>query len=358
MKLKALSLVLILCSVSLFGCSSNGHQPSSGGPTSEINDETYTIKFISNDALIKQVDNAKYGEYIDIPKVESEKPRQKCIGWTDISEKEFLSGKVKVYETDATYYARWNEAFGTDKVYDLPRVKSGEDIVIDGIKDEAYIDASPVLINTVSDGATNNTATAYFLWDESNIYALFEVNDETYIPFASNELQQVDALEYFIDLLHSDIYAEDGYTTGWGKPYRGEPGPMCEAQFAIGAGVSFPKDGKRYGPGSQFGYAWLSNAAKETGKTVGTTYKTANGYNVEYLIDCTDSHIPIELRPHLNQEIGMGVNIYDHKVDDKVDGIISLEEINIEMDETPKRLSNFRLIKNPREDKDISIASP
>jgi hypothetical protein len=78
---------------------------------------------------------------------------------------------------------------------------------------------------------------------------------------------------------------------------------------------------------------------------------------VEYLIDCTDTHIPTELRPHLNQEIGMGINIYDHKADENIDGVISLEEINFEMEETPKRLSNFRLIKNPREDKDVLTAT-
>ena len=369
MKLKIVSL-FVFSSFVISGCSledlmfwkKKNNQPeqqeeSSEEPQSEDKDQTYTIKFISNDVLIKQVDNAKYGEYIDIPVLESEDSRQQCIGWSGISEKEFLSGKIKVYETDATYYAKWNEMFGTETIYDVPRIKSGEDVVIDGLKDEAYSDAAPVVLNTISQGETNTTATAYFIWDESNIYALFEVDDETYIPFDNNELQQVDSLEYFIDLLHSDIYAEDGYTTGWGQPYRGEPGPMCEAQFAIGAGVSFPKDGKRYGAGSEFGYSWLSHAARESGKTVGTTYKTENGYNVEYLIDCTDTHIPTELRPHINQEIGMGVNIYDHKVDENVDGVISLEKINIEMEETPKRLSNFRLIKNPREDKDILTAT-
>ena len=361
MKYKVFS--LLLASLFLLSCSNNESptdtSTSSSTSSPSLDDETYTIEFIANDEVVKKVENAKYGDYIDIPEVSSPLPRHILAGWDGISKAEQEAGKVMVYQTDATYTAMFKERFGTENVFDIPRIKSTESISIDGTKDSAYNDVTPIEIVNVSEGETNVSANAYFLWDESNLYALFEIEDDTKVDYVNSiqKLADVDSLELFLDLLHDDYLAIDGYTEGWGQKYRGEPGPMCEGQFAIARGVSFPKNNKRCGGGSEFRFeGWLSFAANDSGNTLATTKQTANGYNVEYRIDCTNQYVPIELRPHLDQEIGLGINIFDDADVSNLNGVISLEEINRSMKLSPKKLSRFHLISNPDEPEIIFTA--
>ena len=361
MKYKVFS--LLLASLFLISCSnsetSSTTSTSSSTSSPSLDDETYTIEFVANGEVVKKVENAKYGDYIDIPEVSSPLPRHILAGWDGISKAEQEAGKVMVYQTDATYIASFKERFGTENVFDIPRIKSTESIAVDGTKDSAYNDVTPIQINDLSEGETNVSANAYFLWDESNLYALFEVEDSSIADYSSSikKLNNVDSLELFLDLLHDDYLAIDGYTEGWGQKYRGEPGPMCEGQFAIARGVAFPKNNKRCGGGSEFRFeGWLSFAANESGTTLATTKQTLNGYNVEYRIDCTNQYVPVELRPHLDQEIGIGINIFDNEVASSLNGVISLEEINRSMEISPKRLSRFHLVSNPDEPEIIFTA--
>ena len=359
MKYKVFS--LLLASLFLISCSNSETSTSTSTSSSSpsLDDETYTIEFVANGEVVKKVENAKYGDYIDIPEVSSPLPRHILAGWDGISKAEQETGKVMVYQTDATYVASFKERFGTENVFDIPRIKSTESIAIDGTKDSAYNDVAPIQINDLSEGETSVSANAYFLWDESNLYALIEVEDSSIVDYSSsiNKLNSVDSLELFLDLLHDDYLAVDGYTEGWGQKYRGEPGPMCEGQFAIARGVSFPKNNKRCGGGSEFRFeGWLSFAANESGTTLATTKQTLNGYNVEYRIDCTNQYVPVELRPHLDQEIGIGINIFDNEVISSLNGVISLEEINRSMEISPKRLSRFHLVSNPGEPEIIFTA--
>ena len=359
------SLIMSACSTktNINSSSSNSSESTSTSLSSSVIEETYTIQFISKDEVVYEVNDAHYGDYIDIPVLsDEENPRNINTGWIGISDDELAAGKVMVYESDATYIAIWNERFGTNEVYNATRIKLGESITIDGVKDSSYEDCSPVLINQKSEESITTNAKAYFMWDENCIYAFLEVEDEHYVPYADGaSLHGVDSIDLFIDLLHNDSLAEFGYTTGWGKPYRGEPGPMCEGWFTISAGADYPKGEVRYGNDSMFRFeGWLSNAAKDSGVTVGTTKKTEKGYNVEYVIDCTNPKVPSDLLPHLNQEIGLGINIFDKEDNSNINvdsnRTTSMEEINTSMKETPKRLSNIKLVANPRENYDVLYA--
>lgn len=318
----------------------------------EPGDETYTITFVSEGNIVKTYENVSFGTYVEIPEVTHSSERYYLDSWSGIDEEDFKLGKVMAYESDATYFAKWVERFGTENVYESMQRKFDNEIVVDGLKDEAYEQATAIPISNVSYGQSDTSANAYIMWDESYLYFLLEVNDSTYTPYTSGNISDFDVVSIYFDLLHDDYLAVENYSTGWGQPYRGEPGPMCEAMFKIAAGVNYPQGESRYGNGSEFGFnGWLSNAAKESGVTVGTTCTTETGYNVEYRIDCTNTKIPTNLRLHKEQEIGIGINIYDR--DGNTTNIISLEEVNKDMDISPKKLSNFKLIPNPLQDKTI-----
>ncbi|MCR4911324.1 MAG: hypothetical protein K5925_02210 [Bacilli bacterium] len=345
-----------LLSISLFSCynfttsSSESSWIDSGGW--EPSGDTYTITFISEDNIVKTYENISYGQYVEIPEVEHSSERYSLKGWSGIDDEDFKSGKVMVYESDATYIAKWSEKFGTETIYEAMQRKYDMDIEIDGVKDEAYNQATAIPVSIVTSNETETTANAYAMWDETYLYLLVEVNDATYNPYTSGEINDFDSVNIFMDILHNDSLAIENYSTGWGGNYRGEPGPMCEGWFRIGAGVSFPQGDSNYGDGSDFGWdGWLSFAARESGTTVGTTYKTDNGYNVEYRIDCTNENVPTELHLHEGQEIGIGINVYDKG--DESSSVVCLEDINQDMAITPKRLSNFKLIPNPLQDKII-----
>lgn len=319
-------------------------------------DETYTVTFISEDSVVQTYENLTFGTYVDIPQVQPSSDRLLFKGWTDIDDEDLEAGKVMVYESDAIYYAKWSERFGTTTVFEAMQRKIDNEIVVDGQKDVAYTQATPIEVNTVSNGSTDATAKAYVMWDEFSIYILVEVKDATYNPYSSGNINDSDSVNIYIDLLHDDKYAVENYSTGWGGSYRGEPGPMCEGLFKIGAGVSYPNEDARYGHGSEFLFdGWLSNAAKEGGQTVGTTCKTDVGYNVEYRIDCTNENIPNELRGHIGHEIGIGINVFDKGTN--ATSLVCLEDINKDMNLGPKKLSNFVLVANPLQDKNIYPAT-
>ncbi len=368
---------LLLFSLLLMGCGKKSgggqHSTLSSSSESEVSlpssidssvEETYLIQFVSKGEVVYSVENAHYGDYIDIPVIEAkEGARETLSGWLGISDEEMAMGKVMVYESDATYTAIWKERFGTETVFGAPRLKIGESIALDGERDDAYLDCHPIAIEAKNGDDVAAKAKAYLMWDESNIYSFIEVEDPTYVPHQEGySLHGTDSLDLFIDLLHSDELAEFGYEEGWGGIYRGEPGPMCEGWFTIKAGAEYPKGEVRYGNDSIFWFeGWLSNAAKESGNTVGTTVQTAKGYNVEYRIDCTNPRVPVELQPHLNQEIGLGINVFDQEdsggITQNTEKMVSMEAINGEMKKTPKRLSNIQLIANPRDNYEIINAT-
>ena len=365
---------LLLFSLLLVGCgkksggstlfSSETEPVSSSSVDSSIEEETYVIQFVSKGEVVYSVEDAHYGDYIDIPVIEAEEgARETLSGWLGISDEEMAMGKVMVYESDATYTALWKERFGTESVFSATRLKIGESVSLDGEKDDSYLDCKPIAIEAKNGDDVSIKAKAYLMWDESNIYSFIEVEDPTYVAHQEgSSLHGVDSLDLFIDLLHNDELADFGYTEGWGGVYRGEPGPMCEGWFTIKAGATYPKGLVRYGNDSIFRFeGWLSNAAKDSGNTVGTTLQTPNGYNVEYVIDCTNPRVPVELQPHLNQEIGLGINVFDKEDSGDITRdsgkMVSIEAINAEMEKTPKRLSNVQLVANPRDNYEIINAT-
>ncbi|MCR4561695.1 MAG: hypothetical protein K5694_00610 [Bacilli bacterium] len=333
--------------------SSESIDPGSGWQPGE---GTYTITFISEGEVVAIYENLPFGAYVDIPEVTHSSDRYYLEGWDGIDEEDFLAGRVMVYENDSIYTAKWVEKFGTDTVFEAMERKFDNEIAIDGYKDEAYGQASSIPISVVTSGESDTKADAYVMWDESFLYLLIEVEDSTYTPYVSGAANDFDSVNVYMDLLHDDCLAVDGYTTGWGQPYRGEPGPMCEGMFRIAAGVSYPQGESRYGAGSEFDFiGWLSNAAKESGSTVGTTIETDAGYNVEYRIDCTNVKVPTDLHLHEDQQIGIGINIIDKNGEDK--NVVCLEEVNKDMADSPKKLSNFVLAGNPLQNRHIYSAT-
>lgn len=349
-------IVKSILSLILLSSCGNSSSPSLSYPGWKPGDETYTVSFVSEGEVVKTYENVKYGDYVDIPTLTHSNTRYAIDGWDGMDDTTFKSGKVMVYENNATYTARWDERFGSEETFTATRRNVNTDITIDGQKDIAYNDTMAIDINTVTKSSTTTNAKVYVMWDEIYLYVLIEVNDSTYNAYSSGNINDFDSVNMCLDILHDDSLVLN-HTTGWGGVYRGEPGPMCEGWFKIGAGVSYPNsEGDRYGNGSEFMFdGWLSNAAKESGTTVGTTLKTNTGYNVEYKIDCTNVNVPANLRLHDNQEIGLGLNIFDKTSSDVA--VISLEDFNYDMYESPKKLSNFKLIKNPNQNKNIITAT-
>ena len=311
--------------------------------------ETYDITFKSNNEIVALYEDQVPGTFVDIPKIASLDDRFTLKGWAGISDKGFKEGKVKVYESDATYSAIWSESFGTETVFEAYSLKSTDEIVVDGEKDEAYLESQEIAIQ---DSSVDASAKAYVTWDIDDLYIFVEVKDSTYCPHKASwqYITAADSVAVYLDLLHNDSLSEENYTTGWGKKYRGEPGPMCEGWFKISAGASFPdEEENRYsvGDGSDFCFeGWLSYAARSEGNTIGTTKATESGYNVEYRIDLTNAAIPTELKPKASNEFGLGIVLFDqvdpnYSIDETASKKVGLESINLESEVGPKRLSNF-----------------
>ena len=106
------SLIMSACSTktNINSSSSNSSESTSTSLSSSVIEETYTIQFISKDEVVYEVNDAHYGDYIDIPVLsDEENPRNINTGWVGISDDELAAGKVMVYESDATYIAIWNK---------------------------------------------------------------------------------------------------------------------------------------------------------------------------------------------------------------------------------------------------------
>ena len=359
MKLFKLPKLLVLfCIPFLVGCNS-GSSSKPTPPDPPQPQETYDITFKNNDEVVAFYEDQVPGTYVDIPNIDSLDERYTLKGWAGISDKAFKAGKVRVYESDAIYTAIWSETFGTDNIFEAYSLKSSDEISIDGVKDEIYLESQEILIKDSGVGAS---AKAYVVWDIDNLYLFVEVKDSTYCPHKSSwqYITAADSLAVYLDLLHNDSLVEENYTTGWGGKYRGEPGPMCEGWFKISAGAVFPDaDDNRYsvGDGSDFCFeGWLSNAARNSGNTLGTTKQTESGYNVEYRIDLTNSNIPDDLKPKADNAFGLGIVLFDQEdpnypTEAVASKKVGLEPINLESEIGPKRLSNFVFKQNEHDTK-------
>lgn len=314
-----------------------------------VEEETYTITFMDDGEIVSTTE-AKAGDFVDIPEVPArEDPRYSFVGWMGIDETDMAAGKVEVFESDMTFYTIWTERFGTENVYDSTRLKVDDEITVDGVKDAAYADTTPIEISAPVSGETQTKATMYVMWEDTYLYVFAEVTDASVTGYQQGAaIEDNDAFEIRIDLLHNESLAESGYTEGWGQPYRGEPGPMVEGQWKISAGSEFTVD-HRFGDGSFAGIEWLSNESQNSGTTFGTSKKTDTGYTVEYQIDLSNANVPQEYRPHAGQEIGIGVRIFDKNAEGQR-SVIALETLNNEMDKGPKKLSNFLLSANDTEE--------
>lgn len=312
---------------------SNSDITSNGGSNYPIDTNDYTISFYDGTNLIKSY-VGKPGDFVDIPKdLTSSEPRQMFDGWYGIDDMDFESGKVEIFSTDQTYYAKWTESFGSNKVYSATSLYSEYEIVLDGIKDEAFEHATKITVAEQYSGTTDTTADVYIMYDDNYFYLFSDVKDAT--PSTS------DSFEIWVDLLHDDSLASLSFDgSQWGETYRGEPGPMCEAHFQINAGFN-PTSSKRFGNGSSADWVgWWSNECNNDGVSAGKSVINANGYTVEYKIKADHVQIPEYLRLEAGNQIGVGIKVHDGN------NVVALESFDNYMN-GPKRLSNVDLIANP-----------
>ena len=344
------------------GSENPGTEEPGENPGTPETPKTYTITFMNGDQVVK-TQTGKTGKFVEIPENPANSdPRYKFVGWEGLDSADAEAGKVEIFGEDQTFNAIWYEQFGTDTTFTATKVRSTDTITVDGEKDTAYSDAVSVPVTTVASGETDTTANACFMWDDQFYYIFVEVNDDTiigrdYSYEGEQWTEHNDTVEIWMDILHDDSsHGPGGYSGGFGGAYRGEPGPMCEAQFKINPGAQYPKGDVRYGADSEFGFdGWWSNEAKNDGLTVGTTkIKDDNtGYTVEYRISTSIANIPEELRPFVGQEIGIGVKVYDKTTADEEGAAknnpapnqVTMENIAGYMS-GPKKLSNVRLVAN------------
>ena len=359
---KFLILIILFC-LCLVSCDNNENKNPNGNnelkepkPEEPVENEKYTIAFFNNNKLVYSIE-AKAGDFIDLPDESLlfsdprySDSRYTFVGWEGIDDADFAAGKVEVFCQNAFYHAKWEERFGTDKIYSITKVPSSKNIVVDGILDDTYLTTEKINVNTVTAGDTNTTANLYFMFDENYFYLFADVKDSTVFTRDYNYTEEQwiehnDAIEFWIDLLHNDSKQTPNWTGGWGGDYRGEPGPMCEAHFKINAGYD-PEVHGRFGAGSEAVWdGWWSNACNDDGVSFGISKINDEGYTVEYMISLSDTNIPDYLRMNVGQEIGIGVKIYDKKDSGgnknvPASNVISLESINHDMS-GPKKLSNF-----------------
>lgn len=353
-------------SASASDSSSSSSTPSSPSvtqtPTESATPEpvpTYTVTFKDGDQIVYTASGTT-GDFVDIPEdLLSTDPRYTFLGWEGLDENDYAAKKVEIFSEDLTFNAKWYERFGTETTFTATKVGSAfDDIVVDGVMDAAYVDATEIPVNVVTSGNTDTTATVKVMWDSTYLYLFADVKDSTVIgrddTYQGGQwTEHNDTFEIWFDLLHDDRLAAADWNGGWGGPYRGEPGPMCEAHFKINAGYQ-PTNGQRFGSGSEACWdGWLSNECNNDGVSVGYSKITEDGYTVEYKIKTNHGNVPEELRLHENQEIGLGIKIYDKTTVDEegaskenaAENAIALEAINGNMS-GPKKLSNFRLAVN------------
>jgi len=377
---KSTKTIFLLISLMLAGCgenknssisnnvyiSSNSSASSSNSSTSsfqEDNNKTYKVTFKDGEEVIYEAEG-KSGEFVEIPDdLVGDDSRYIFKGWEGIDEYDRELGKIEIFEDDQVFNAIWSERFGTETQFTATKRRSSFEINLDGELDDAYNDAAKIPITTITKGETNTTAEAYLMWDESYFYVFVDVKDEFVFSMDKNStdkqsIEHYDSIELWIDLLHDDSLAIPNYKEGWGGVYRGEPGPMCEAHYKINAGF-VPTAEKRFDLGSEACWdGWWSNASNEDGVSAGYSKITEYGYTVEYKINATNENIPDYLRLKENEQIGVGIKIYDKNVADEgvVDkteeapNAVAMEYINGNMS-GPKKLSNVNLILNSQENK-------
>ncbi len=240
-------------------------------------------------------------------------------------------------------YTDWKR-FGGNNVYKAQKIDNEATITIDGYKDEAYANSTPIAINTKVSGSPAATATAYITWKESDIYIFIDVIDPTNYLYWDGDVENYDRVKLFVDLLHNVNTSSS--TPGWGSGYRGD-NTMCEGWYTIArGGPQYNEESNpRYGSNSIFEWGgWMSNAAKDSGYTVGTSRTHETGYCVEYHLDCSfDDRIPNLVA---NNEIGIGICVLDKISDDSAGNMVCMESNNRNSVTSPAYLSNVRLVES------------
>ena len=287
-------------------------------------EQVYSVVFKNGETVVSKTIAAP-GEFVDVPAdlATPEGSRDEFQGWLGLSDAEIAAGKVEVFYSNLVFDAKWYESFGTDKVVELVEVRDATEIVADGIMDEAYADAKPI---TIASDRTDTTATAYVLWSAGYFYIFVDVKDSTE--------NGSDFVELRFDLLHTDEFANPSWTGGWSDQYRGQA--SVEGGWKLYSGSTTTE---KY-------WEYWSHLTNERNSAFGKTVRNSEGYTAEWVIKVEDNGFEeftnkgVNLYPHLEQEIGIGILVHDEGKGwagiDNFDGYNS----------RPKCLSNAVLIDN------------
>ena len=197
-----------------------------------------------------------------------------------------------------------NENDNARKVFYASRLGEGEEILVDGKKDAAYGDTAAFDIATIQEGDdTNATGKAFVKWDDSALYVLVEVSDNTVSPHGG---ENGDSVTLWVNFGAGKKLPNTNTVWGGDDPVtsarpdkgtvNGNDGWKCEGMFRIARNNSMEK------------MHWLADdeAMWEYAMTTAET-----GYVVEYRIQWAD--FGEQVPDKVGAMIDLTVNITDDK---------------------------------------------
>ena len=133
-----------------------------------------------------------------------------------------------------------NYTAGGEKILECPRVRSA--IIVDGEIEDAWTVAGKLLLDDPADVADPNDVIIYVMWDESYLYAGFDVSDKILAGFQTvrdhKALYKDDMIEVLIDPRQdrTDQWLEDDIVyhvnvLGQVKDDRGTPEGISDATW-------------------------------------------------------------------------------------------------------------------------------
>ncbi len=226
------------------GQSSNGGN-SAGGNSGNSATVTYTATF-KVDGEVYYTFTGERNSVVEAPAEDPVKEGYTFVGWSGYS----ANYKLK---SNKTFVAQFQKAmnglptateFQTPDTATLPdeyevnvyeAKKTTATIDIDGVLDDAYLEATPIEIAVKADqgGTVDATGFAYIIWDASYLYVYVTVNDTNVVSYTSGDRWLSDSVELVLDTWNKP----SGKTQNYGDSYRGGD-YQGEGQFRINPGES------------------------------------------------------------------------------------------------------------------------
>ncbi len=220
------------------------NQPSGGENNNKpSNPDTpkFTVKFMVDGEVYHEVE-VERNATVAAPEDDPVKEGYTFVGWKGYS----ASQKIKSDKTFSAEFQKEMNGIPTAEDFQTPDTvsvgsdyqvnvyeasKTSEAIDIDGVLDDAYLDATPIEIAARADGSDSAKGFAYIVWDSEYLYVFVVVNDSDVALYGTGDRWLSDSVELVLDTYNK----ASGKTQNYGDGYRG--GDYCgEGQFRINAG--------------------------------------------------------------------------------------------------------------------------